>query len=196
MKPISLGDLRPETGEFYLRSTDKSYLIRRINLDDKRWIRATIGEAEAFQKIFTEMRMTDICRIVWHQMSVEDKASFPATSREDINEDGVRINIPVSALENFMAHVNGSAEEIVILSALIKTLGVSNPILDEELLDQIKKKATPKDVKKQSKSAGDRSSTSSQEPTAGHGITSGRSPKGKSRSRLGRLTSGNTTPSL
>lgn len=148
-------DLIPEDSTVKLG--DKEYNLRRIELNDEAWMARTFGDD--LQIIFTELRMPEICKIVFHQM--KDKADFTAIEVTDHDDDGVIQTRLVTGPELLMRKVIGKRQQFDVVASLLKTLGFSRPILDEaeDAAASVKKKRAKK-VRRNPKQTGAKSLTS------------------------------------
>ena len=170
MKPISLTDLIPRGATFKLASTEKEYRLRPVTLSDEKWMAETFGAD--LQDIFSQMRMLQVARIVFHQLEEEDKADFAQQSVTVMNEDGVNVTKKMGGPELLFWQIRGFDEKIEIFKALMQTIGVSRTMLDDFEKDAAKEIAEA-DKKKASPPTGPESSTDSQLSTDGPPSTSG-----------------------
>lgn len=185
MKPITLEDLRPQPAEFYLRKTDRTYPLRAIGLEDEVWLRSTFGDR--LKEIMAGTDMDGLGRIVWRLMREEDRQSFPASEIQETDESGDTRTVRKGGVALLVSNICGLAEKLCIYNALMQTIGISKPILDELMQEELKKNwpagmTTP--------SVGEMSSMLSHPSTAGRSIISGNSPREKSPSPSGKSESG------
>jgi len=175
---MKLEDIRPERASFKLKATGKEYFIRPFNLDDELWLQRTYGEG--LKKIFDQGRFHDICRIAYRQL--EDRSEFVKQKVKIVNEQGDHEETEIGGLDLFYAIVRGMEEKMAILQALLSAIGLSRPIQDELIADEIsnlKKKAeaaanTATQSPKSESPSGPNVSTSSPTSTGGQPIISGR----------------------
>jgi hypothetical protein len=137
MKPIELKDLNPQGAEITLRKTGKTYRLRPVNLADEKWMAETFGND--LEKIFRDIQMVQIMRIVFHQLEHEDKVDFRQQDVEFMNEEGVTITKKIGGAELLFWMIEGMEEKIQIFQALMKTIGISRAMIDGELTDEEKK---------------------------------------------------------
>jgi hypothetical protein len=129
MEQIKLEDLVPEGATFALKKTGKTYRLRPVSLSDELWMNRTFG-AE-IESVFRQIKMKEICRIVFHQLEEEDKVDFLAQDVTIINEEGEKITQRIGGAELLFILISGYAEKISIFQALLATIGVSRPMLDK-----------------------------------------------------------------
>lgn len=167
MKPVSLKDLNPEGASFTLQSNGKTYRMRPVTLADEKWLIETFGAD--LQKIFAEMRMLQIARIVFHQLVEEDKADFAQVEVKVMNEEGLTTTRKMGGAELLFWQIRGLNEKVEIFQALMQTVGISREIQDglgAEVEDEEKKRLA-------NQSIGQESSIDSAPSTGGQRNTSG-----------------------
>jgi hypothetical protein len=126
---VKLEDLVPEGAEFKLKKTEKTYRLKPFSLSDELWMNKVFGND--IEKIFREVRMKEVCRIVFHQLEDEDKEDFLARDVTVINEQGEKLTQRLGGAELFSLFISGQTEKIKIFEALLQTIGISRPMLDE-----------------------------------------------------------------
>lgn len=176
MKPIALKDLIPKASTFKLAATGKEYRLRPVNLADERWMAETFGDE--INSIFSQMRMLQVCRILFHQLEEEDKSDFAQREVKVMNEEGLQTVRKMGGAELLFWQVQGLEEKVEIFKSLMETIGVSR-----QMVDRFEKEAAEElaqDKKKASRSTGQESSTGSAPSMAGPPSTSGRSRSAKS----------------
>jgi hypothetical protein len=129
MKPIRLEDLIPQAASFTLKKTGNTYHLRPINLQDEIWLKKAFGDQ--IDVIFREVRMPEICRLVFHQLEDADKEEFLAKNVTIINEEGEKLTVRMGGAELLFASISGHAEKIKIFEAILQTIGVSRPMLED-----------------------------------------------------------------
>lgn len=137
MDTIRLEDIIPEGATFSLKKTGKTYRLNPVNLSDELWMSNTFGEK--LDDIFKNIRMKDICRIVFRLMVEEDKQDFKAIDVQFINEEGETLDKRMGGAELLFIQVSGYPEKIEIFQALLTTIGVSRPM--QEKLESGEKKS-------------------------------------------------------
>lgn len=137
---MDLNDLQPTTGSFYLAQMKKSYELRPINMADELWLKEKFGGDNEIQKIFTEIDLYKIAQIAYHQITEHIpraldeechdfgcKKDFVLQKVKYIDEDGREVETVVGGAKLLMSAITGWKEKKEVLSALLKTLGVSRP---------------------------------------------------------------------
>lgn len=129
MEAIKLEDLVPEGSEFTLKKTGKTYRLKPITLHDELWLQKTFGDE--IEKIFRQIRMKEVCRIVFHQLEEEDKEDFLSREVTFINEEGEKQSVKMGGAELLFALISGHAEKVKIFEALLRTIGISRPLMEK-----------------------------------------------------------------
>lgn len=133
-------DLCPQPGRFTLKSTGQTYTLRPISLADRAWINDKFGSD--LQKIFSEMRGLEIAQIVYHQLDDASKESFQP--REVIlwdEETGQKVPQGTKGGPSLLAMmIEGLGELAQVFEALLKTIGISEPVINEMANQELKKK--------------------------------------------------------
>lgn len=191
MKPLKLEDIRPQPATFELAKTGRTYELRPIGLDDEKWIRETFGAG--VKQVLEGSDLNGLGRIVWRLMREEDRKQFPTSEIDETGEDGVTRKIQVGGVKLLISCIVGIHEKLALHQALLQTIGISKPILDELMEEELKKNLAQASL---IPSAGEASSTSSPQSTDGPSITSGSSLPGKSPSPSEKSTPGRATSSL
>lgn len=174
MKPIKLEDLRPQPASFRLRKFSHDFLLRPVSLADDAWLRETFG-AEVEKAMSTEEGMV---RLAYRLMAEEDKAIFKPIDRTVLDENGETKNERVGGWRLLLESIEGIDEKTKVARALIHTRGISAPVLDEIIEEEMKKKELMANASP--KSAGEPSLISSPPSTDGALSPSGASPSEKS----------------
>lgn len=132
MKAIDLEDLIPMTGEFSLEATGAIvHQLRPITLQDQVWIKDKFGDAQALQKILEGTKLKELCQLIYHQLL--DKSHFRASVVKEINDEGDEVERKITGPEALASCVSTKKEQLAIYKALLKTIGVSEPMLEEVL---------------------------------------------------------------
>lgn len=131
-KHIELEDLIPATGEFTLQATqDQIHKLRPITLQDQVWINDKFGDGNALQKILEGTKLKELCQLIYHQLV--DKTPFTAKNVEEINDEGDSVRRKVTGPELLAQAIVSKTEQINVYKALLKTIGVSEPMIEEAL---------------------------------------------------------------
>lgn len=134
---IKLEDLIPEEAEFTLALTKKTYKLRRFTLEDELWLKNRFGDE--LEKVFREIRMKEICQIVFHQLV--DKSEFLKREVKIINEEGDEITETKGGAELLFCMISGMNEKLEIFNALLATIGISRPIQEKLAKEDSEKKS-------------------------------------------------------
>jgi hypothetical protein len=160
---IKIEDIVPKGSSFFLRANQKTYRLNPFTLADEIWMSETFGKS--IQEVFSEVKMKEICRIVFRLMNEEDKQEFAAQTVKIMNEEGESMEIRRGGAELLCLLVSGFNEKIAIFQALLDTLGVSRPVV-EKISQSEDQKKNPIATAATS-SPGTKSSTPSHTSTAG-----------------------------
>lgn len=144
MKPIKLGELRPQFGEFTLEAThDHKHRLRKISIDDYEWIEATFGLP--LNELFAEgkeVKLSTVTRLIYHQL--EDKSLFRAEDRTIIDDEGEERVQRISGLQKFREAIVDPSEAANLTKAYLKSIGLSQPLaLETNSEKPSKKKVKP-----------------------------------------------------
>jgi hypothetical protein len=141
---VTLDDLIPEHATFTLKSTGKIYIIRPVNLDDQVWVKKNIGDETMIEKAFSGLDPDVITKLVYRLMDQDGRTDFMARDCSEINGDGEQQSYRLTGPQALCKAIEWPQEFIEVFRALLKTIGISNPILDKLGMDIIKKKETNK----------------------------------------------------
>lgn len=183
MQSIRIEDIVPQGAKFKLRSTGRSYKINALSLADEIWINEEFGKG--LEDIFKQVKMKEICRIIFRLMDEGDKEEFAAQDVTIMNEQGEKITKRLGGSELLFLMISGFQEKIDIFQALLQTIGVSRPLMDK--LSEEEKKNEPV-----SPQTGLPPLTFSRASTGGRRNTSSRARPAKSRSGSSRSKSART----
>jgi hypothetical protein len=150
MKQITLADICPQPGKFTLKSTGKEYTLLPISIADQAWINERFGKN--LEQIFREVRSNEIAQIAYHQMDEQSKTEFEPKEVTIHNEEtGARTKTMIGGWRLFAAQVAGMGEMEGIFKALLHTIGVSQPLIEELEADmkaeELKKKEDPSETR-------------------------------------------------
>lgn len=153
---MELDELIPERVEWIPKFTNEkneekeiSFHFRPFNLEDESWLKREFGE-KALAEIFEQMKMREISRIAFRQLEIDSKRRLMEMKFIDIDEDGEEIEIATKGPEKLSALIVGLPQQLELLKMLLRTRGVSMPILEklgETLVEEEKKARTLLDQK-------------------------------------------------
>lgn len=185
MKPLSLADMIPPLVTFHFPSDPekREHTLRPFNIEDREWAMQTFNGPEGLNAVFAKADMAAISRLTYHLL--QDKSVF-APVEEDVYdpETGEKTGTQkVGGYRALMRAIRGVPDQLALQKALLKTIGVSEPIqaeLEKELSDAEKKSQVPTaptqaQPSPPEKSTGKKSSTSSKASTGSK--QTGKSPK-------------------
>lgn len=165
---VTLQDLNPEQGSFFLSKMGREIRIMPVSNGDFEWMRVTFGQD--LEKVFREMRAFDLCRIIVRIMHPEDQKLFEAQDRVVLDEGtGEKRTMRLGGAKLLQELVSGPKEVLGIYEALVKTIGVSKALIDQVEAEE-KKRAEELKAKADGspqQSTGPASSTPSPASTAG-----------------------------
>lgn len=156
MKKLQLEDIAPERAAFFLKAKKKKYYLRPVNLTDNVWMKGKWGNKIGV--IFEKIDMPELSKIIYRLM--EDKSDFLAEDIDDVDDEGEPRSRRVSGPEKLCACIQSISEQIQIFQALMSTIGISQPLMDKMVAEEIEGK-----VKKKLKRVGGKSSTRSPRST-------------------------------
>lgn len=141
-QPASLEDMIPEPGEFTLKSTGATvHVLKPISVADESWCRQVLGDHPIH--ILQSQKLMPICRVIYHQLL--DKTPFLAQTELRVDDEGEHKEVRVSGPEILAEAIIGQKEQLEMYCALLKTIGISQPMIDKTLeAGGIKKKKIQK----------------------------------------------------
>jgi len=155
---MNLEQLFPEKPEFFISSTNKTYVLRIPNLEDRARFSDIIGQdKEKISEIFTKPHWDVISRLVYRIM--KDKSDFLAGVESIIDDDGHETSMMISGPTKLLRSTN-MAEGLKMIGALAIAMRAGDPLVDAAM-----KQAEIEDAKKKTSTLA-KSSISSQTNTA------------------------------
>jgi len=119
------------------------FFFRPFNLEDEAWLKREFGE-KMLREIFEKLQMDKISRIAFRQFEVHSKRKLMEMKFLDLDEEGNEIEIAKTGPEKLGCLVVGYPDQLDLMKMLLKTRGISMPILDqlgEKILEEQKKNA-------------------------------------------------------
>lgn len=145
---MELTELIPERVQWTPKFKDQNdeekvveFFFRPFNLEDESWLKREFGEKQ-LREIFETLQMDKISRIAFRQFEVQSKRTLMEMKFIDIDEDGNEIEIAKTGPEKLGCLVVGYPDQLELMKMLLKTRGISMPILDqlgEKILEEQKK---------------------------------------------------------
>lgn len=143
--------------KFDLKSTGKTYTLRKVNLLDESWMEERIGRSGPLA-IISHANISEMIQIAYHQLV--EKSEFLAEKIEDVDDDGIPKTIMVTGPQKLMAAIESAEECERLVDAVMKVIGLSRPAiiqLAEKVQEQNRELKASK--KKNGKHAGPKFST-------------------------------------
>lgn len=134
---IELEDMIPVEAEFKLKATGKSYKLRKISLRDRTWIKDKFKDD--IEKVFRTVDFKDLMMVIYHQLDEASKQEFLMIEREETNDDGVKVKVKVTGPELLSEALTDPEEIRDVMNAFIKTMGISQAIVDKMSAEYLKK---------------------------------------------------------
>lgn len=144
---IKLEDLIPAQADLrlWVNGKLKNFKLRPIDLRDEVWMANKFGAG--IQEIFEQVKMEEICHIIFHQL--ENKEPFKAIEYEEYDDDGEVLVLKKTGPHRVMEGIKGVDHKVEVFKALLETIGISKPMLNElEQKEVVKKKVISKKAKK------------------------------------------------
>lgn len=168
IKQLELKDIIPPKPFFFVKSKQKSYHLRLPTLEDQVWLNEKFGGPEGIQKVLNTRDWPGVCRMVYRHMSNEGREDFLAQAVKIINDEGESVLRRMTGPEVLFCQLSGVDEAVKMLGAMIRAIMSSNPLIEKEVLEEIKKNLRPDNHSlSQSPSIGEKSSTRSRANTGG-----------------------------
>lgn len=135
-------DIVPTRQEFQIKG--KTYALRPWSLRVDAWIREKYGvETVQFVQSITP---TQLGQLVFHLL--EDKSDFEAKESQGYDDDGRKVEVLSTGADQILERLS-MQEESVLSHAIIRCMGVSQPMYDK-VVNKLADKAV-KDTKKKMK---------------------------------------------
>lgn len=140
---MDLSKIKPQESTFKLgQVSDKVFTMNPINLGDEIWLDQTYGDD--LGKIFEDINIKEISRIVFRLLKPEDRLFFKKRVITLINEEGEEGEVEMGGVVLLQSLISGWEEKIAILNALLKNIGLSRPEINEENTGEESKKKQKK----------------------------------------------------
>lgn len=174
MEKLEFADVIPAEPKFLISAMPGIELaVRPPNMRDHVWFCDNYETLLGAQKILADRNWEEICRIVYYLFGEEDRARFPAVTKTFTNDRGVQEKRTYFGYQVLLAALKGIEEATGMLQALTRAIMASNPIIEEAVNQEIKKK-----LLEMEEQIGEKSATSSTPNTAGQNETLATSPLG------------------
>lgn len=141
--PLKLEDLDPMPGQFVLKATGNTYTIRPITLGDQKYLKSMFGSEDAIKQMFEGLDPEKLTRLVYYLMDQEGRRDFLPQEKEMVDEEGNVSTVKMNGPETLMHSIQYPQEFTQVFQALLKTIGISNAMLDNIEVEEVKKKEKP-----------------------------------------------------
>lgn len=109
MSKFSLSDLKPQEATFKLDAfPDKEFTLKRFSLASQMWCTETFG-TERLRSMFETQHMPDIAKLCYYLLKDKTNMSY----------------------ENFLENICSYQDKINLISAILTTIGLSQPVLEQ-----------------------------------------------------------------
>ncbi len=163
MREIKFEELVPELSQFSLKKTGKSYRLNLMSAADAQWAKKKFGE-ENIEGLIRDTDLEFFCAFAIRLMFEEDREDFASREVKTMNEDTGVKGVAVMGGANLLKHmISGKLEFKGMIDAILETMGVSQPLIEKIVADELKKKEL-----EALRSVGPESLTSSPQSTDGN----------------------------
>lgn len=128
---FSLEQVIPEQAKLTING--KEYTLRKITLADEAWLKAQ-GQVE---KLFESEDSEFFAKLAFRL--IEDKSDFPGEIIKTVDDDGFPIEKRITGPQKVLAGLSGPTQKYELLKALCQTLGISRPLFDKIVEENLKK---------------------------------------------------------
>lgn len=134
---MELEELLPPKPEFFLKSKNRSFVIRPPNLHDQVWFKSRYGTSTGFASALSNGDWNEISRVVYHLLSDADRREFLAQDVKVVNDEGEEKVVRHTGPEVFLLAIDGLEEITKIMGALTRAIMISNPAIEEDVKKQV-----------------------------------------------------------
>jgi hypothetical protein len=139
LKPVKLEDLLPARPVFFMQKRNKTFSIRPPNMADHVWFANKYGDGTRVAQILAGRDWAEITKIVYRLFTQENREAFKSTKAKVVNEDGDEAEIELKGPEVLLQELSGPGEATKMLAALNRAIIISNPELEKEVIESLKK---------------------------------------------------------
>lgn len=134
---MELNDLIAEKIEWNPKAGDTTLNLqfRLFSIEDEAWLKRTYP-GQRLSQVFENLETAEIVRIAFHQLEVASKKVVMGIKFMDVDEEGKDVEVAKTGPEKVGALISGHSGVIEILNLLLKTRGLSLPLL-ERIVDQV-----------------------------------------------------------
>lgn len=109
--------------------------FRPFSIEDEAWLKRTYPGTR-LQEVFEKLETTEIVKIAFHQLEISSKKRIMEVKFIDIDEEGKEFEFAKTGPEKVGVLVRGVQEIITLIDNILKTRGLSLPLL-EKIVDQV-----------------------------------------------------------
>ena len=143
---MNLTDLKPRQSKLKISTIKEELTLNPITLSDEAWL-SEVYNPDELQKIFSEVNIKEISRIVFRLMNIEGKKIFKKQSVDFVTEDGEVLEQEIGGVELLRNACVGWEDKLALLNSLIDNMGISRPDVSGDEVEVGKKKVTKKKKK-------------------------------------------------
>ena len=123
---MNLADMKPKESKLKISTIKQELTLRPITLADEAWLDSEYG-ADEIQKIFTDVKIVEISRIVFRLLEIESKKLFKKQKVDFVTEDGDVKEVELGGVELLKRACVGWDDKMALIQALIDNLNISRP---------------------------------------------------------------------
>jgi hypothetical protein len=133
-KPLSLEDIIPQDSTVVLNG--REFKLRKVNLADEMWLKSQGNINVKFQQEDMEF----ISKFAFRQLV--DKAEFLPVTIDGHDDDGNPIKFTKTGPYRLLEAMHGANQRLELIRSLCELIGVSRPLFDKMMADEVKKNPT------------------------------------------------------
>lgn len=129
---MELTDLIPERVRWEAKAGDNviELHMRPFNLEDESFLKRAYPGTK-LQEVFSELNGDELSKICFHQLEPESKRALMKIQFMDVDENGKDVEIAKTGPEKIRYMIVGTAATMDLLNCLLKTRGLSLPLLEK-----------------------------------------------------------------
>lgn len=144
---MKLSDLKPKRVSIPLDVTNSDgevqnfeLVLRPYTLADEAWTEEEYKDKAALVKVFEEINMYEICRMAFHQSTIETQRKIMAVKFAGFDAEGNEVEVNKLPHEKLMGMISGFESGIKIFKGLLECKGLSMPMIEKMAEEDLKKK--------------------------------------------------------
>lgn len=126
---MKLEDLKPRPSKFYLSFNSKWYTLRAWTLQDQIWMNQEYGDK--VNHIFNEKNIDIVAISRMAYRLLEEKSDFKAKEVKTIDEEGLEKAEMLGGYKLLIARIRTVEEQMGMMAAVVESIGLSMPEVDE-----------------------------------------------------------------